>query len=170
MDPDLQASFAAALAEVFKKFRDNWKKIYEELEKSRERIINARKEPTYGLHRKKQMPLFRMFKREIFGEGGVNPQEKVAEKSPPYGMTEEDRISLLVDLTQKTFLVVERELGLTGFWESIPARNKLRAELQNILLSQEFLRLPGIVKNRRHIISRFIFMETKECIVKYCII
>lgn len=161
-DPDLQASFAAALAEVFKKFRDNWKKIYEELEKLRERIINARKEPTYGLHRKKQMPLFRMFKREIFGEGGVNPQEKVAEKSPPYGMTQEDRISLLVDLTQKTFLVVERELRLTGFWESIPARNKLRAELQNILLSKEFSRLPGIVKNRRHIISRVMEIAKKN--------
>ncbi len=32
-----------------------------------ERIISASKEPTYGLHRKKQMPFFRMFKREIFG-------------------------------------------------------------------------------------------------------
>ena len=45
-------------------------------------------------------------------------------------MSEEDRISHLVDLTQKIFLVVERELKLTGFWESIPARNKLKAELQ----------------------------------------
>lgn len=161
-DPDLQASFAEALAAVFEKFRDNWNKIYEELEKLRERIINASKEPTYGLHRKKQMPLFRMFKREIFGEGRVDPQEKVAEESPPYGTNEEDRISLLVDLTQKTFLVVERELRLTGFWESIPARNKLRAELQNILLSQEFLRVPGIVKNRRHIISRIMEIAEKN--------
>ena len=34
-DPDLQASFAQALAAIFEEFRDNWNKIYEELEKLR---------------------------------------------------------------------------------------------------------------------------------------
>ena len=43
---------------------------------------------------------------------------------------DEDRISFLVDLTQQITLVVERELKLAGFWESIPARNKLKAEIQ----------------------------------------
>ena len=60
-DPDLRASFAEALAAIFDQFRNNWNKIYEELEKLRTRIINASNEPTYGLHRKKQMPFFRMF-------------------------------------------------------------------------------------------------------------
>jgi len=164
-DPDLQASFAEALAKIFAEFRDNWKRIYEELEKLRARIINARKEPTYGLHRKKQMPFFRMFEREIFGEGTAANLEgllKAAEATPPYGMNQEDRISYLVDLTQKAFLVVERELKLTGFWESIPARNKLRAELQKILLAQEFVKLPRIVKNRSHIISRLMEIAEKN--------
>ena len=58
-DPDLQASFAEALAQIFQDFQDNWTKIYEELEKLRQRIINASNESTYGLHRKKQMPFFR---------------------------------------------------------------------------------------------------------------
>ena len=31
-DPDLRASFAEALAAIFEQFRDNWNKIYEELE------------------------------------------------------------------------------------------------------------------------------------------
>ena len=84
-DPDLQASFAEALAQIFQDFRDNWKKIYEELEKLRERIKSASKEPTYGLHRKKQMPFFRSFKREVFGEKALD----------------EDEISVLVDLTQQ---------------------------------------------------------------------
>ena len=56
-----------ALVVIFERFRDNWNKIYEELEKLRTRIINASNEPTYGLHRKKQMPFFRMFQRELFG-------------------------------------------------------------------------------------------------------
>jgi len=164
-DPDLQASLAEALAAIFEEFRNNWKKIYEELEKLRARIINAGKEPTYGLHRKKQMPLFRMFKREIFGEGlAANEPElsAIAESQPLQGMNHEDRISHLVDLTQKVFLVVERELKLTGFWESIPARNKLRAELQGILLAPEFSKFPNIVKNRAHIISRIMEIAYKK--------
>jgi type I restriction enzyme R subunit len=169
-DPDLQASFAAVLAAIFEEFRNNWNKIYEELEKLRTRIVNAGKEPTYGLHRKKQMPLFRMFKREIFGEifevgstGLPDGSFVVADR-----FSADDKISHLVDLTQKAFLVVERELKLTGFWESIPARNKLRADLQGILLATEFSKLPGIVKNRAHIISRIMeFAENKNDIILY---
>lgn len=162
-DPDLEASFAQALADVFERFRDNWRKIYEELEKLRARIVNARKEPTYGLHRKKQMPFFRMFRRELFGmdalgDGAV--EDKVADPAPHYGMSEEDRIGLLVDLTQKVFLAVERELRLTGFWESIPARNRLKAEVQRTLLAPEFDSIPRIGDNRAQLIGRV--MEIAE--------
>ncbi|MCD6294336.1 MAG: type I restriction endonuclease subunit R, partial [Deltaproteobacteria bacterium] len=165
-DPDLQASFAEALKKILEGFQKNWKKIYEELEKLRKRIINARKEPTYGLHRKKQMPLFRMFRREIFG----NSNNAVSQALPnvasdgltPVWMTEEDKISHLVDLTQKVFLEVERELKLTGFWGSIPARNKLKADLQRVLLSPEFGRLPQLITNRAHIISRIMEIAEKN--------
>jgi type I restriction enzyme, R subunit len=164
-DPDLQASFAQALARIFEEFRNNWNRIYLELEKLRTRIINAGQEPTYGLHRKKQMPLFRMFAREIFGEGKAAVASGpfvFADAQRPYGPDKEDRISQLVDLTQKAFLAVERELNLTGFWESIPARNKLRADLQNILLAPEFKKLPGLVANRAHVISRIMEIAEKN--------
>jgi len=161
-DPDLQASFADALKKILEDFQKNWRKIYEELEKLRQRIINARKEPTYGLHRKKQMPLFRMFRRE--GDGGLfsSAQPGIAETIPTFAMTEEDRISHLVDLTQKIYLVVERELKLTGFWESIPARNKLKADLQKNLLAEEFVKLPDLIKKRAHIISRIMEIAEKN--------
>ena len=151
-DPDLQASFAEALAAIFQEFRDNWKRIYEELEKLRQRIIKSSKEPTYGLHRKKQMPFFRRFKRELFGKSDLK----------------DDEISVLVGLTQKVYLVVERELKLTGFWESIPARNKLKADIQQILLQPDYLRIPGLVKNRSKIISRTMELaENKNDIILY---
>ncbi len=161
-DPDLQASFAEALAKIFEEFRNNWKMIYEELEKLRQRIINAGKEPTYGLHRKKQMPLFRMFDREIFGESKGTTAFAIGDPLGSYSFSDEDKVSHLVDLTQKVFLVIERELNLTGFWESIPARNKLRADIQNILLAPEFAGLPGLVKNRAHIISRIMEIAEKN--------
>jgi hypothetical protein len=116
------------------------------------------------VHRKKQMPLFRMFKREIFGvffeQNGFQLPEGAPGKAER--MTAEDKISRLVDLTQQSFLVVERELKLTGFWESIPARNKLRADIQNVLLAPEFSKLPGIIRNRAHIISRIMEIAEKN--------
>ncbi len=165
-DPDLKASFAEALAKIFEEFRDNWKMIYEELERLRQRIINARKEPTYGLNRKKQMPFFRMFAREIFSDGAAAMGAVslgTAEEPGSYATKNgEDKISRLVDLTQKSFLEIERELRLTGFWESIPARNKLRADLQKILLAEEFEKMPGIRTNRAHIISRIMEIAEKN--------
>ena len=143
-DPDLQASFAEALAQIFQDFRDNWTKIHEELEKLRQRIINTRTEATYGLHRKKQMPFFRSFKREIFGENELG----------------EDEISVLVNLTQQVYLAVERELKLVGFWENISARSRLKSEIQKTLLQPSFVKLPNLAKNRSQIISRV--MEIAE--------
>jgi type I restriction enzyme R subunit len=112
----------------------------------RRRIIDASQEPTYGLHRKKQMPIFRMLKREIYGETELD----------------ENAISALVDLTQRIFLEVERELKLVGFWESIPARNKLKADLQRVLIEPETSKLPGVVPNRAHIISRVMEIAEKN--------
>jgi len=145
-DPDLQASFAEALKKIFEDFRDNWNKIYEELENLRQRIANAEKEPTYGLHRKKQMPLFRMLKKEIFGDETLD----------------DNNIAALVSLTQHLYEEVERELKLTGFWESIPARNKLKSDLQKVLLQPDFRNLPSVVKNRAQIISRIMEIAEKN--------
>jgi type I restriction enzyme R subunit len=111
------------------------------------------------------MPFFRMFEREIFGEGAAATETVplgVAEERASYNMSNDDRISRLVDLTQKSFLAVERELKLTGFWESIPARNKLKAEIQKTLLAPEFAKLPGLVANRAHIISRIMEIAEKN--------
>jgi type I restriction enzyme R subunit len=163
-DPELQASFADALRKIFEEFANNWKKIYEELEKLRQRIINAGKEPTYGLHRKKQMPIFRILRHEIFGDEPVPEASPNVLRDAPVtnGMAEEERISTLVALTQHLYTEIERELKLTGFWESIPARNKLIADLQKTILQPEFTKLPGIVRKRAHIISRLMEIAEKN--------
>ena len=58
-----------------------------------------------------------MFKREVFEDKDL----------------EDDEISILVNLTQEIYHRVELELKLAGFWKSIPARNKLKSEIQRIL-------------------------------------
>ncbi|MDD3743500.1 MAG: hypothetical protein PHX54_07770, partial [Lentimicrobiaceae bacterium] len=137
-DPELFASFAQALEEILKNFKGNWKLIYEELEKLREKIRNREKEETYGLDRKKQMPFFRIFKAELFDNRDLT----------------EDEIARNVNLTQHIFNLVATEIKLTGFWDATPAQLKLKAELQKILLSPEFKDLPNIIIKRNEIISR----------------
>ncbi|MCB2222125.1 MAG: HsdR family type I site-specific deoxyribonuclease [Bacteroidetes bacterium] len=137
-DPELFASFSKALENILKEFRGNWDMIYKELEKLRNKINSREKEATYGLDRKKQMPFFRIFKAELFENKELN----------------EDEISKNVDLTQNIFNLVRTEIQLTGFWDSVPAQNKLKAELQKLLLSAQYIDLPNIRAKYRHIVSR----------------
>jgi type I restriction enzyme, R subunit len=145
-DPELQASFSEALAEIFAQFENNWEQIYKELEKLRSRLREIENEPTYGLHKKKQMPFFRMFKKELFGDVELD----------------DDNITKVVSLTQQIFMVVESEIQRTSFWENIPARNKLKSDIQKILLSSDFVGLPNIFPNRQQIISRVMEIAEKN--------
>ncbi len=137
-DPELFASFSKALEEILKNFMGNWKKIYEELEKLRQRIRDREKENTYGLDRKRQMPFFRIFKSELYND---------------YDLTE-DEVSKSVALTINIVEKLQTELRLLGFWSSTPAQNHLKGELQKILLSPDFCSMPGIVTKRQEIITR----------------
>jgi type I restriction enzyme R subunit len=108
------------------------------------------------------MPIFRMLKREIFGDADNAKGAMVAEPPGTYGTSEEERISQLVALTQHVYAEVERELKLTGFWESVPARNKLKADIQKAILQPEFAALPGITQKRAQIISRVMEIAEKN--------
>lgn len=92
-DPELYASFARALEQILRDFADNWDRIFEEMERLRERIRTAQQEPTYGLDRRRQMPFFRLLRGNLF----------------PDGTPDEDQIALLVDLTQHLYNTVERD-------------------------------------------------------------
>jgi type I restriction enzyme R subunit len=137
-DPELFASFAEVLKQILQEFKDNWERIYQELEKLRQRIVAKEKEHTYGLDRKKQMPIFRIFKTELFDNRELD----------------EDEIAQNVDLTQNTFNLIEREIRSTGFWNSIPAQNRLKADLQGLFLSKRFYQFPNMMAKREQLISR----------------
>jgi type I restriction enzyme R subunit len=144
-DPELYASFAQALEKILTEFKNNWGVIRKKLEELRQAIIKARNEPAYGLHRRKQMPIFRIFKNELF------PKQELSE----------DQIGTLVSLTQSISELLETELRLRGFWDRVPARNRLKASLQEIMLSKEYYpRLPNIAKRYGEIVSRL--MEWAE--------
>lgn len=139
-DPELFASFAEALELILQQFADNWQKIYEELEKLRQKIVAKEKEQTYGLDRKRQMPIFRILHAELFVGRELS----------------DDEIAQLVDLTQNVFNPIAREIRAAGFWDSIPAQNRLKAELQQLFLSQRFAGYPNMAAKWKELITRLV--------------
>jgi type I restriction enzyme R subunit len=137
-DPELFASFAAELERILQEFKDNWDRICDELEKLRQKILAKEKEQTYGLDRKKQMPVFRMLKAELFDNRDLT----------------EDEIAQAVNLTQHVFNQIAQEVRTAGFWSSTPAQNRLKAELQHLLLSEEFSGYPNMLARWRPLVSR----------------
>ncbi|MBS9385981.1 MAG: type I restriction endonuclease subunit R [Dolichospermum sp. BR01] len=139
-DPELFLSFAEKLEQILTEFQDNWERIYAEIEKLRQEIKSKEKENTYGLDRKKQMPIFRIFKAQLFDNRELN----------------QDEITQDVTLTLHTFNVIKQEVQTAGFWGSIPAQNRLKEELQKLFLSAEFVSYPNIFKERKEIILRLL--------------
>jgi type I restriction enzyme, R subunit len=137
-DPELFASFSKQLEDILNEFKGNWKKIYEELLKLREKIKDREQEITYGLHRKKQMPFFRIFKKDLFENRDLA----------------EDEITQMVSLTQDVTNVIATEIKLKGFWNSVPAQNKLKEELKKILISKAYFQMPNMFKKHIELISR----------------
>ena len=84
------------------------------------------------------MPFFRIFKAELFDNRELT----------------EDEIAQNVNLTQHVFNLVSNELKLTGFWDSPPAQAKLKAEIQKLLLSKQFSKVPNVIIKRKELISR----------------
>jgi type I restriction enzyme R subunit len=137
-DPELFASFAEMLEQILQQFADNWELIYQELEKLRQKMAAKEREQTYGLDRKRQMPIFRIMRAELWDNRDLN----------------EDEIAQNVDLTLNTFNLIEREVRTAGFWDSTPAQNRLKGELQQLLLSPRFAGLPNVFGKRQVLVSR----------------
>jgi type I restriction enzyme R subunit len=145
-DPELYASFSEALMEILRSFRDNWNEIYVRLEELRNKIKAHQNDDTYGLNRKTQMPFYRIFKKEIFGEKELD----------------EDEISTLVGLTKEIFEEVKREISLTGFWQRAAMQNNLRSKLQKVLIGQEFGKLPEVFSKYNQIITRIMELAKRN--------
>jgi type I restriction enzyme R subunit len=137
-DPELFNSFSEALQKILEDFKGQWDKIYVELEKLRQKIKNREQEETYGLNRQKQMPFYRILKKELFGDETIS----------------EDNIGILVHLTNNLTNLLQTELKIIGFWDSITAQSKLKKGIQEELLSELFIQLPGIKSKYSELISR----------------
>src|SRR5437588_1860129 len=92
-DPELFASFAQEVERILQEFAGNWDVIFREMEKLRQRLMAKEQEETHGLDRKRQMPIFRAIRAELFDDLSLT----------------EDQIAKLVNLTQLVFKELQIE-------------------------------------------------------------
>lgn len=144
-DPELYTSFAEKLEEILKLFKEQWAVIRQKLDELRQEIIRTGNEPTYGLNAKTQMPIFRLMKSAFWDKAELN----------------DEQIGFLVPLILSIYELIEAELKMKSFWDSTPAQNRLKAEIQAILFSPEnWNKLPDLQKKQKEVISRI--MEWAE--------
>jgi type I restriction enzyme, R subunit len=136
-DPELFASFAEALRLILEEFKNNWEKIYEELEKLRAKIKEKEREETFGLHRKRQMPVLKRIRGPLFPDGDHSPEQH----------------ALMVNLAAELSDCIITEIRAVGFWSSPPAQNKLKSEIQALVLAPQYSELKAFGK-RDEIITR----------------
>ena len=147
-DPELYKSLAEILEKILEEYQNNWEMVYQELKKLMDRIREEENKPTFGLHRKKQMPFFRMFQSELYDAKDLT----------------EEQIGILVNLTQHLTNLLERELQLTGFWKptKLAAQNRLKGEVQKLLLLPEHYALPNMFQKVQALVSRIMELARKN--------
>ena len=137
-DPELFASFAKEIERILTEFAGNWDAIWQEMEKLRQKLMAKEKEETHGLDRKREMPIFRAIKAELFADAAVS----------------EDQIAKLVNLTQLVFQSVQTEARQAGFWDAVAKQARLKGELQKILVGPDYVDFGPMWEKKATIISR----------------
>ncbi len=89
---------------------------------------------------KSRCRFFRLFQNELYDTKDLS----------------EEQIATLVNLTQHLTNLLERELQLNGFWDAtkLMAQNRLKGEIQKLLLSPDNFKLPNMGKKIQALISR----------------
>lgn len=126
-DPVLYSSFLEMLKKILEQFKENWDEIVKELEALRERLKKTEEKTFHGL-KKEYKPFFNLFAQEIFG--------KIEDLN-------EDETSLAIRLTKDITAIIESEE--TAFlWSSTPAKARLQMEIQDTLLSEDYIKIKVI--------------------------
>lgn len=137
-DPELFASFAKEIERILTEFAGNWDAIWQEMEKLRQKLMAKEQEETHGLDRKRQMPIFRAMKAELFGDSPLT----------------EDQIGKLANLTLLVFQCVQTEVRQAGFWDASPKQARLKGEMLKILVGPDYVDFGNMWEKNAAIISR----------------
>jgi type I restriction enzyme R subunit len=137
-DPELFASMAKELERILQEYAGNWDLIAQEMENLRRKLMTLEQQETHGLDRKRQMPIFRALRAELFGDVALS----------------DEQTAQLVNLTQLLLLGIQTEIRQAGFWSAPLKQNRLRGELQKILLGREHFGIGAMTEKYSAVLAR----------------
>lgn len=137
-DPELFASFAKEIERILTEFAGNWDAIWQEMEKLRRKLMAKEQEETFGLDRKREMPIYRAMKAELFGEDAISDDQRAS----------------LVNLTQLVFRCIQTEVNQVGFWNASVRQGRLKGELKKILIGPDYENFGKMWEKQATIIAR----------------
>lgn len=108
------------------------------MEALRARLIALEQQETHGLDRKRQMPIFRALRAELFSDVTLT----------------EEQIAKLVNLTQLLFLTIQTEIRQAGFWAAPLKQKRLQGELQKVLLGPDHFGIGAMTEKYSAILAR----------------
>jgi len=137
-DPALFASLVQELERILRDFAGNWEIIAQEMERLRQKLMALEEEETHGLDRKRQMPIFRLLQAELLGSA----------------VPLEAQVVQIVNLTQLLFHTIQTEMRQAGFWDAPLKQNRLKSELQRILLGPHHYSFGPMMEQHSSIVAR----------------
>jgi type I restriction enzyme R subunit len=144
LNPTLYSIFLDMLKNILETEKENWELIYQKLEELRKKL-KSEEEKTYSGVDKKYKPFINLLSKNIYNKlEDLNEEEQ----------------EVIITLTKNIVEIIERETSMQDFWESRPAQNRLKKELQEVLLSKEFFYKGKIKDNYKTIIREL--MEITE--------
>lgn len=144
LNPTLYSNFLEALKNILETYKENWELIYQELEALRKKLKEKEEKSYLGLE-KKHKPFIDLLSKNVFDKTeSLNEEEQ----------------GIIINLTKNITEIIERETSIPDFWESRPAQNRLKKEIQELLLSKDFYNKGKIKDNYKKIIREI--MEVAE--------
>lgn len=141
-DPEFYRKLSEKLEEILTAHKENWEALAGELKTFLEEVRAGRKEDDDGLDPIIEKPFYDILAKEVYENKQLTEKEK------------EELASIIIDVVS----VIRREIDIVDFWKKHPEKKRLSSYIISILVKS---RLPGIIKKKDNIATRFMSLAEK---------
>jgi len=141
-DPEFYRKLSEKLEEILTAYKENWEALTEELKTFLEEVRAGRKEEDDGLDPLIEKPFYDILAKEVYDNKQLTDKEK------------EELVSIIIDIVS----VIKREIDIVDFWKKHHDKKRLSSYIISILVKS---RLPGIIKKKDNIATRFMSLAEK---------
>lgn len=141
-DPEFYRKLSEKLEEILAANKENWEALAEGLKAFLEDVRAGRKKEDDGLNPVIEKPFYDILFKEVYEDKQRSEKEQ------------KELASITIDIVS----VIKREIDIIDFWKKHPEKKRLTSYIISILVKS---RLPGIIKKKDSIATRFMGLAEK---------